>query len=203
MRSILLPCALWMGCSPSGSTTLDKAPRIQDGTSDSDTGTTDSAGDTGQVEGGDSGSGDGTGEDGTGGGDPPGSEGKIWTGSRYVVFPEYCDDMLTEEGQQLSGGDAADYFDRCPTCTEIYELSVSPEIICLDQVPVATTTYRGLEYIEDGRVLIHGFSLDEEENLESYPIAEAVPDEDGWNYSYEGYLQSYIYYVDGEMQLSQ
>ena len=202
----LVPYMLLPACSPSGYVTVDQKPRPQGVPAGEDTGNGGITGDSGEpaVPGeGPPDTGTETGDD-TGESPPQAEIRKSWTGSRIVEFPDYCEDELLEEGVQLLDGERPELSTLCQTCDELYELSVSPGAICYDSVPVATTTYRGLERLDADSFMVYSFSANEEGSIESVnELGVAERSGDLWYYSYEGSLQSFIYYVDGEIQLSQ
>ncbi|MEC7985305.1 MAG: hypothetical protein VX278_09080 [Myxococcota bacterium] len=125
--------------------------------------------------------------------------GTAWSGTRRVSF-ESCTDELREDGTKITGAPETEVLQLlCTNCTEFYALSISPDRICYDQVPVATQLYRGIILHNETEMTIYGFSS-EESGFSIYRLADAVRDADRWRYAYDSTFQSYVYSVEGTIE---
>ena len=118
---------------------------------------------------------------------------------REISF-ESCSDTLYEEGRQITEEPQAEPLKQlCTNCTAFYDLTVSPNLICYDQVPVATQLYRGVILHNPLEMSIYAFS-ETENGYSLYLLADAVNVDGNWRYDYESTFQSYLYTVSGSIE---
>jgi hypothetical protein len=132
--------------------------------------------------------------------EPPIVIGNHWLGSRIVTF-ETCGGELIELGTNSVQEQLRIEFELlCSSCTEFYEITVSPPTICSGQVSVATTIWRGVVLRSDNTLGIYNFSMQDQGTVVE-EIAVATLHNESWFYTYESTFQSFLYTVDGLLSL--
>jgi len=122
--------------------------------------------------------------------------GENWAGVRNISF-ETCSATLEETGNVLLDPVLREELENlCSSCSEIYQVTVSPPFICEDQVAIATTVWRGVVLRSDHSLGLYNFSpTNQGYVINEIAIAEQI--EDHWEYQYESTFQSFSYFVDG------
>lgn len=133
--------------------------------------------------------------------DPP-PEDKTWTGERVIDFPtnSYCTETQDESGEEITRtSEGSEYVDACPDCSEIYRVSLSPEVICYDTVTFGSERIVGLLPSGGGITLVYFYQNGG--NVGYYQVAELSGSGSQWSYSYQAdyeyYYTTYPYTVDG------
>ena len=133
--------------------------------------------------------------------DPPPSD-KTWTGERIVDFPtnNYCTETQYESGAEVTNDPAgAEFVQACPDCSEVYQITLSPEVICYNTVTFGSERFVGL--LPSGGNITLVFFYRNSGNVDYYEVATLSGSGSTWSYTYQAdyeyYYTTYPYTVDG------
>lgn len=135
---------------------------------------------------------------------------KTWVGARNIVFPvsNFCTTVQEESGFEITAEASTQlYFGVCPDCTEIYQVTFSPDVICNGYVYFGTETIFGLD-VQSNQIDLYYFYQQNNGDIFSVKVAEAFPSSSiagGWSYSFEGEYPyggtNYPYSIEGTFSL--
>ena len=123
-----------------------------------------------------------------------------WAGKRDFFFDfggwRDCEDSLTEVGIEVTDDSShLNAVQACADCDHVFLLDVSPATMCDGEVPVATTTYRGVKWSSSGAdiyVIGEGSGGWYQDHL-----GDASGDATGLEYDYDGWFDEGQYEVQG------
>ena len=122
----------------------------------------------------------------------PVSTNKTWEGSREIDFPvnNYCTETQNESGFEITAESSSQvYFDACPNCNQMYQVTFDPAYICGVTVYFGTETIFGLNLESDQAELYYFYQYNNGE-IFSEKVATAIPVNGSWEYDFES---SYAY----------
>jgi hypothetical protein len=122
-----------------------------------------------------------------------------WTGTRDFDFGRYCQDTVTEQGVEITNDDAyTDVTGTCGDCSAIFELQVDPDAICDGTVAITTTTYRGIKWLDGGKVTIYLISNDQSPGWYREELATGDVQGSSVTYDYTKDYNGFEYHVNGK-----
>ena len=137
----------------------------------------------------------------------PVNNNKTWEGVREIDFPvnNYCTETQNEYGFEITAEASAEvYFDACPNCTELYQVTFDPAYICGVTVYFGTETIFGLS-VENNQAELYYFYQYTNGDIFSEKVATATPNNGSWEYDFEGSYAygrtEYPYTATGSFQL--
>ena len=210
MRLALSCLALLAACQTGSVKVGQSRPRLDDtGAVADDSGATNTGDDTGATD-----SGDDTGATDSGAAadsadtapTEPVADYTRWEGARAFFADTTwwsCDESTAESAGPVSDLSLLSGMeDACPSCEQLYEVSVSPDTIC-DYVGLSDPAYRGLVFGDDWAA-VYSFSEDSDGNV-SVELLDSHADFDGWTLSYAYTIDFYgqDLEVAGTMQFSE
>jgi hypothetical protein len=131
--------------------------------------------------------------------DPAGNDDPIpliWDGTRDITFAfeAVCSETLEEEGFEVTYDPSyASLVESCEKCDHVFEVHVTPDAICWDQVNIASKTFRGIEWDGD-KARMFTFGQDESGNWRAKPLANGQVKGAALEYWYEGWWDGWAYY---------
>jgi hypothetical protein len=122
-----------------------------------------------------------------------------WTGTRDFDFGRMCQDQVTEEGVEVTHDDKySDVTATCGDCNAIFEVTVSPDTICDGFVPITTTVYRGVKWLDGGKATIYNISNVESPGWYREELATGAVSGSTIKYAYDKNYNGADYHVDGQ-----
>lgn len=216
MRLSLLSLALLAACQTGSVKVGQTRPRVEDtGAGGADSGAEADGDDTGAPDDTD-GSDTGTGADSADSGDSadsadsaepePTADYSRWEGGRVFTLDTSwwsCEDETAESAGPVGDASlASGMADACPSCEQLYEVSVSPDTIC-DYIGLSDPAYRGV-VLGDTWAAVYSFSEDSDGDV-SVDLLDSHADFDGWTLTYAYTIDFYgqDLEVEGTMRFSE
>ena len=98
---------------------------------------------------------------------------KTWEGSRVIDFPinNYCTETQNEYGFEITAEASSEiYFDACPNCNQIYQVTFDPAYICGVTVYFGTETIFGLNVENNEAELYYFYQYSDGEIVEKEDV---------------------------------
>jgi hypothetical protein len=126
-----------------------------------------------------------------------------WTGTREFDFGDQCDENADEEGVEVTHDPQyTDVVAACDGCDLVFHIAVSPDALCGGFVPLATDTYRGVQWSgNDGFLLIRLDQTDQGIQVMNMAGGQVSNQRRHLEYDYDGDVSGFPYHVTGVADL--